>query len=82
MMPLKRIAVINVGGIGDNLLFYPVVRAIKQYVPDAQVSFILESRSEGAAGLMPDVDEVIPIDVQGQPRVALFWDLLAQLRRG
>jgi ADP-heptose:LPS heptosyltransferase len=79
---LKRIAVINVGGIGDNLLFYPVVRAVKQYYPESNVSFILEARSQGAASLMPDVDTVIPIDVQGVSKPTLFWNLLTELRKG
>lgn len=82
MSQLSRIAVINVGGIGDNLLFYPVVRAIKQYYPKSTLSFILESRSQGAASLMPDVDVVIPLQVQEQSKPVLFWNLLTQLRAG
>lgn len=78
----KRIAVINVGGIGDNLLFYPVVRAIKQQWLTAHVSFLLEGRSRAAESVMPDVDKVIPIQVQGRAKWALFLDLLKHLRAG
>lgn len=79
---LKRIAFINVGGIGDNLLFYPVVQAIKQQCPQITADFILEGRSQAAMSLMPDVDCCIPVQVQGKPKWALFFRLLSILRTG
>jgi putative inorganic carbon (hco3(-)) transporter len=76
-----RIAFLNFGGLGDEILFSPVIAHIKQAYPQAHVTLILEKRSQSIADLMPDVD-VTQAVTQITDRKALFWELLVWLRRG
>ena len=78
----RRIALLNFGGIGDEILFTPVLREIRAFYPEAHLALILEDRSRAIADLLPGVDEVIPLNVQQPGRLALFGKLVALLRRG
>lgn len=78
---LKRIAFINFGGIGDEILFAPVIEEIKKYLPEAHCALFLERRSQSVKDLL-NVEEVIPLQVQGQSRHSLFAELWNQLHQG
>ncbi len=79
---MTKIAFLNFGGIGDELLFSPVIRAVRSVLPSAHLTLILEGRSRSASELIPELDETIPIQVQGVSRVRLFWQLVRLLRVG
>jgi ADP-heptose:LPS heptosyltransferase len=78
---VERIAVINVGGIGDEVLFSPVLAALGQAYPAAHITLFLEHRSRSIAPLLPHVahTEALP---QVTDRKALFATLLSRLRKG
>jgi ADP-heptose:LPS heptosyltransferase len=78
---LKRIAFINFGGIGDEILFAPVIEEIKKHLPQAHCTLFLERRSQSVKDLLT-IDEVIPLQVQGQSRQSLFAELWNRLRKG
>ena len=78
---VRKIAVLNFGGLGDNILFLPVITALKALCPDSHVSWITETRSRGIQDLLPQQVDVIFIATQGQSRIKLFlqlWKLLTQ----
>ncbi len=77
---IDRIALLNFGGIGDEVLFSPVIQAVREAYPDAHLTLILESRSGRIRELLPQVDNTIEIQVQGRSRKAVFWKLLTKLR--
>ncbi|MGE0201663.1 MAG: glycosyltransferase family 9 protein [Candidatus Melainabacteria bacterium] len=79
---LRRIALISFGGIGDAILFSPVIEDIRDALPTAELTLVLEDRSAGVAPLLPGVNHVCPVQVQGVPRSALFFKLLGILRAG
>jgi len=81
--PLQRLGLLNVGGIGDNLLFSPVIHSLRQVLkehsPETQLVMLLERRSQAAVDLLPPLDEVTCLDIQGKPKpqVALeTWQAL------
>ena len=76
---LQKIAFINFGGIGDEILFAPVIAEVKQYLPQAHTTLFLEDRSSAVKDLL-NVDQVIALDVQGQSRLRLFFQLWKTLR--
>jgi putative inorganic carbon (hco3(-)) transporter len=79
---VKRIALINWGGIGDEILFSPVVRALKQAYPEATLTLALEHRSRSIQDVLPELDAVYPVELGRHRRAALFARLLSWLRRG
>lgn len=78
---IQRIAFINFGGIGDAILFAPVIEEIKQHLPQAHITLILEDRSRAVRDLLPHVDTFIEVDIQRQPRWKSFLQLWGILRR-
>ncbi len=77
---IERIALLNFGGIGDEILFSPVIHAIRQAYPDAHITLILEARSGRIRELLPQLDATVEIQVQGKSRSAVFAKLLKILR--
>jgi len=88
----KKIAVLNFGGIGDEILFSPVLDTLKRALPDAKVTLILEKRSAGISALLPRMnydnpdakaqDGVISLDLHEYSRKQLFFKLRDILRGG
>jgi ADP-heptose:LPS heptosyltransferase len=77
---IKKIAFINFGGIGDEILFSPVIEEVKKALPQAHVTLFLEDRSQAVRDLMPNVDTVIALDIQKQSRIKAFFQLWNLLR--
>lgn len=79
---IQRIALINFGGIGDEILFAPVLSEIKKHLPHAQLTLILEKRSQSVVELLPGVAETFALDIQGRSRAQMFREVVGYLRRG
>jgi ADP-heptose:LPS heptosyltransferase len=79
---IRRIACVNFGGIGDEILFAPVLEAIKQHLPEAHVTLLLESRSQVVTDLLAHADETVGLTIQGQSRFNSFKSLRKALREG
>jgi len=77
----KKIAFVNFGGIGDEILFAPVIEEVRKYVPHAHTTLFLEDRSRSVKELLPEVDTVKELNVQGQSRIKTFFQLWRLLRR-
>lgn len=76
---IKKIAFINFGGIGDEILFAPVIEEVKKHLPHAHTTLFLERRSRVVKDLL-DVDAVKELDVQELSRLKLFFRLWKMLR--
>ena len=77
---IKKIAFINFGGIGDEVLFSPVIEEVKKALPQAHITLFLEDRSQAVRDLMPHVDSFIPLDIQKQSKLKAFFQLWSLLR--
>ena len=77
---IENIALINFGGIGDEILFSPVLKELKDHLPHVKLTLILERRSQSVLSLLPGVDQVIPLDIQGTPKPITFLTLLKALK--
>jgi putative inorganic carbon (hco3(-)) transporter len=80
--PIKQIALINFGGIGDELLFSPVLVAIQQLFPEAETTLFLEKRSQAVTPLLPGVSRFEPLTIQGKNKLLAAGELLSYLRAG
>ncbi|MBX2860641.1 MAG: glycosyltransferase family 9 protein [Vampirovibrio sp.] len=79
--PFQKIALINFGGIGDEILFTPVIQEIRRHFPTAHLTLFLEGRSRAAADLLKGVDRIEEVQIQGQPKLLVFIKLAWLLRR-
>lgn len=79
---IKQIALINFGGIGDELLFSPVLVAIQQLFPNAESTLFLEKRSQAVIPLLPGVDRYETLTIQGKNKMLAAGELLSYLRAG
>lgn len=58
----KRVLILRKDGLGDCLIFYPSLRAYREFYKDAKITLIFPSIFESLAPLLSDVDEVIWFD--------------------
>ena len=74
---VKKILLINFGGIGDEILFLPTIISLKKEFPDSQITLALEPRSRGIKDLTSKIDDLILVDIKhGNKYMELFKLLL------
>lgn len=79
---VRRILVVNFGGIGDEILFFPVIQSLREAYPQAHLTALVEPRCEGIMRFNPAVDEVVTFDAKHDPSPWDYLKLVAKLRRG
>lgn len=68
MQKTKKILLINFGGLGDQILFFPTIKTVKTIYPDSHITFVTEPRSGSAEKLTDFIDETIICDIKsGSP---------------
>lgn len=60
----KKILLINFGGLGDQILFFPAIKTIKSAYPDSHITFVTEPRSGSAEKLTGLIDKTIICDIK------------------
>lgn len=60
----KKILLINFGGIGDEILFLPVIQAVRNCYPESKITLCLESRSSAFLKLTNLVDNFFFADIK------------------
>ena len=60
----KKALFINYGGLGDEILFLPTLRAFKDKYPDCKITLALEKRSKAVKDLVNYIDETIFVDIK------------------
>lgn len=60
----KNILLINFGGIGDEILFMPVIQNLKKTYPEAKITLCLEGRSSAFVKLTSKLDSHFCIDIK------------------
>lgn len=82
MEDIKKILVINFGGIGDEILFLPTLISLKQEFPDAKITLALEPRSKGIKDLTDIIDELFLIDVKSKNKYKELLKLIFWAQKG
>ncbi len=59
-----NILLINFGGLGDQILFFPTIKTVKSLYPDSKITFVTEPRSASAEKLTDLIDETIICDIK------------------
>ncbi len=79
----RRLLAINFGGIGDEILFLPVLASIKENQPDTHITLLLEPRSKAINDISNLIDEIRLFDIKKRPLMPHdYWELLQILRKG
>lgn len=79
---IKKILVINFGGIGDEILFLPTLISLKKEFPDSKITLALEPRSKGIKDLTNVIDDLILIDVKNKDKYFELLKLVFLARKG
>lgn len=77
---IERILLINFGGIGDEVLFFPVIEAMRYHYPKARIAMLVEPR---CANLMEHhyfLDKVLTFDIKHRRSPADLLELVNLLR--
>ncbi len=64
MNKFTNILLINFGGIGDEILFLPVVQSLKKKFPQSKITLCLESRSRAFLDLTTKIDDYFFVDIK------------------
>lgn len=82
MEEIKKILVINFGGIGDEILFLPTLISLKKAYPNAQITLALEPRSKGIKDLTDTIDELFLIDIKSKSKYSELLKLIFNAQKG
>lgn len=64
MNSFKNILLINFGGIGDEILFMPVIQSLRKTYPQAKITLCLEGRSSAFVKLTNLLDNYFYVDIK------------------
>lgn len=76
----KKILLICFGGIGDVILFFPVIKVLKDLYPQSKIIFTVEPRCKSVAERNPLVDKVITFDLKNNPKPKDYLEFIKELR--
>lgn len=74
----RSVLAMNFGGIGDEILFLPTLRALRKHFPQAYLAVVAEPRS--ACVLQGEADEIVPLDVKGKLKLGDYLRFLSYVR--
>lgn len=77
---LQRILLINFGGIGDEILFFPVIEALRYQYPQAYISMLVEPRCRNLLEHHYFLDQVLTFDIKHRKSPADLLELLSMIR--
>jgi len=64
---MHKLLAINFGGIGDEILFLPVLESIKNAYPDWHITLLLEPRSKTVRDITDLIDDIKLFDIKKRP---------------
>ncbi|MEB3203619.1 MAG: glycosyltransferase family 9 protein [Candidatus Sericytochromatia bacterium] len=77
---IRRILLVQFGGIGDVLLAFPALQSLREAYPHARITLLVEPRAQGVVQFNPVIDEVVTFAAKDRPTLAGFLRLVADLR--
>jgi ADP-heptose:LPS heptosyltransferase len=74
---------INFGGLGDEVLFLPALKSIREAHPDWHITLLLEPRSKSICQITDLIDDCLTFDIKKKPLLPTdLWQLLTLIRGG
>ena len=64
MNSYKNILLINFGGIGDEILFSPVINVLRKTCSESKITLCLEGRSKAFINLTKNIDDYFCVDIK------------------
>ena len=64
MKQFKNILLINFGGIGDEILFMPVIQSLRKAYPNSKITLCLEGRSKSFVNLTDLLNDYFCVDIK------------------
>ena len=58
----ERILLINFGGIGDEILFFPVIESLRYHYPNARITMLVEPRCRNLMEHHYFLDSILTFD--------------------
>jgi len=80
MKNIENILLINFGGLGDQILFFPTINSIKKNRPNSKITFVTEPRSGAAEQLSDLIDETIICDIKSGNKYKNIIEFLKTVR--
>ena len=80
-MNKQKILLINFGGLGDQILFFPTVKTVKETYPDSHITFATEPRSASAGELTDLIDETVICNIKSGNVYRNIIDFLRKIRQ-
>lgn len=77
---MKKILVINFGGLGDEILFLPTINTLKKLYPKSKITLALEPRGKAISDLTDLIDEVKVFDIKGDNKFFQLFKLFMFMR--
>ena len=78
--PIERIVLINFGGIGDEILFFPVIETLRYHYPQARIAIVVEPRCRNLLEHHYFIDAVYGFDIKHQRSPGELLELVSILR--
>jgi len=75
---IKKILLINFGGLGDEILFLPTIISLKKEFPNAEITLALENRSKDITSLTNLIDKTITLNIK-TTKYKKYFELLKLL---
>lgn len=82
MKKIKKILVMNFGGIGDEILFLPTLISLKKAYPEAKITLALEPRSKGIKDLTDVIEDLILVNVKSKNKYFELLKFIFKARAG
>ena len=77
---MKKILFINFGGLGDEILFLPAIKSMKDKYQDSKITLCLEKRSKTIKDMAPFIDDVICASIK-EKGIKKYIEILKMLFR-
>lgn len=79
----NKVLAINFGGIGDEVLFLPALKTLREAYPDAHITLMLEPRSESIEQITDLIDATTTFDIKKRPLlIGDLVEVVARIRDG
>lgn len=76
----KKILLICFGGLGDVILFFPVIKVLRDIYPKSEIVLVVEPRSKIVAEKNPFVNKVITFDLKNKPKFGDYVEFIKKLK--